>query len=393
MIRTLLSGLLALGWALPAFAWTEGELLVWISSNKGYNGLAEVGQRFEKDRGVKVTVEHSDRFVDRLRSASQNGGGPDILLWAHDRIGEWVDAGLLRPLTIGDDLRRSFIPMAWDAVNYKGQTYGYPLALEAVSLIYNKKFVTGPPPAQLDELPAFSKQLNAKDPNLIAVMWDYGAPYFNWPFLASAGGYPFRKTLTGYDTGDIGIDNPGAVKGLTAVVSLINAGVLPKGASYSLMEQTMNAGDLAVMISGPWAWAGLRKSGIDFGVAPLPGVDGKPARPFVGVFAAMISHATPNADLATQFVEKYVATADGLKTIDADVPLGVPALLSAYEELASKDPLVRTTYENAQHGEVMPNIPQMAKFWSALRTALQIATNGQASPAAALADAKQAMEK
>jgi len=159
------------------------------------------------------------------------------------------------------------------------------------------------------------------------------------------------------------------------------------------MEQKMNSGELAMMISGPWAWGNLRKSGIDFDLAPLPGVGGNPGKPFVGVLSALINRGTPNADLASQFLEKYVCTAEGLKTIDADVPIGVPALKSLYEEMAAKNPLIRATYENAQNGVVMPNIPQMGKFWSSMATAFQIATNGQATPEAALADARKNMEK
>jgi maltose/maltodextrin transport system substrate-binding protein len=224
-------------------------------------------------------------------------------------------------------------------------------------------------------------------------MWDYGTPYFSWPFLASGGGYPFKKTPSGYETNDIGVDTPGAVKGLTQIVELINAGVLPKGASYSVMEQKMNADDLATMISGPWTWANLRKSGIDFGLAPVPGVDGNPGRPFVGVLTALINGLTPNSDRAVQFIEKHVATDDGLKTINADVPIGVPARQSTYQDLAAQDPFIKMTYENARNGDVMPNIPQMGKFWSSMASAFQIATNGQASPQAALADAKKNMEK
>jgi maltose/maltodextrin transport system substrate-binding protein len=174
---------------------------------------------------------------------------------------------------------------------------------------------------------------------------------------------------------------------------LINAGVMPKGASYSVMDQKMNGGELAMMVSGPWAWSNLRKSGIDFGLAPLPGVDGNPGRPFVGVLTALINRATSNSDLATQFVEKYVATPEGLKMIDADVPIGVPALKTLSDEMTAKDPLIKTTYENAKNGDVMPNIPQMGKFWSSMATAFQIATNGQAPPKAALDDAKRNMEK
>jgi maltose/maltodextrin transport system substrate-binding protein len=168
---------------------------------------------------------------------------------------------------------------------------------------------------------------------------------------------------------------------------------MPKGASYSVMEQKMNNGELAMMVSGPWAWANLQKNGIDFGLAPLPGVDGNPGRPFVGVLAAFLNRSTPNSELASQFIEKYVATPDGLKAIDADVPIGVPALKTLSDEMAAHNPRIQMTYENAKNGEVMPNIPEMGKFWSSMATAFQIATNGQASPQAALDDAKKNMEK
>jgi maltose/maltodextrin transport system substrate-binding protein len=393
MIRHFFCGIFLLASALSALAWTNGELLVWINGDKGYRGLAEVGKKFEKDLGIPVKVEAPEGATDKFQAAAQTGKGPDIMLWAHDRIGEWADAGLLKPLTISDDFKAGFIPMSWDAVTHNKQIWGYPLALEAVSLIYNKKYVTGNPPAQLSEISAFAKELKTKSPNVVAILWDYDTPYFTWPFLASGGGYPFKEVAGSYDTKDIGVANDGAVKGLKEVVDLITAGIMPKGASYSVMEQKMNSGELAMMISGPWAWANLRKSGIDFGLAPVPGVGGNPGKPFVGVLTALINRSTPNADLAAQFIEKYICTADGLKTIDADVPIGIPALKSLYDEMAAKNPLIKVTYDNAQNGVVMPNIPQMGKFWSSMASAFQIATNGQASPEAALADAKKNMEK
>ncbi len=36
----------------------EGKLVIWINGDKGYNGAAEVGKKFETDTGIKVTVEH-----------------------------------------------------------------------------------------------------------------------------------------------------------------------------------------------------------------------------------------------------------------------------------------------------------------------------------------------
>jgi maltose/maltodextrin transport system substrate-binding protein len=147
------------------------------------------------------------------------------------------------------------------------------------------------------------------------------------------------------------------------------------------------------MVNGPWAWADLRKSGIDFELAPLPGVGGNPGKPFVGVLTALINRSSPNADLAIEFLEKYVCTSEGLKAIDAEAPIGVPALKSLADEMSAGNPLIRETYENALNGVVMPNIPQMGKFWSSMKAAFEIATSGRASPEVALKGARKRMQK
>ena len=379
--------------AAQAFAWTNGELLIWIGSNRAYHALSDLGKTFEKEVGAPVKVETQEQITEKFQAAGQSGKGPDIFFWAHDRIGEWADAGLLKPLDIKEEFKAKYVPMSWDAVTHKQQVWGYPVALESVSLVYNKKLVTGKVPTQLSELPAFGKKIKAQNPKAIVIMWDYKTPYFSWPFLASAGGYPFKKTAEGYDVKDIGIANAGAIQGLTAIVELINNGILPKGSTQSVMSEKMASGQLALMVNGPWDWANLRKAGVDFDIAPLPGVGGNPGRPFVGVFTALINRSSPNSDLAQHFLEEHALTSDGLKAMDADAPLGVPALKTLCDEMAANNHLIKVTYENAENGVVMPNIPQMGKFWSSMKAAFEIATNGGATPEVALKDALKNMER
>ena len=393
MNKKLLFGWLVFFSAVRGFAWTDGELLIWITDNRGYHALGELGKKFEQEMGVSVKVETLEEIPDKFQAAAQSGKGPDIFFWAHDRIGEWADAGLLKPLNINEDFKAAFLPMAWEAVTHKKRIWGYPVALECVSLICNKQFVRQKPPTELSEYPAFAKELKAKTPKLIAIMWDYTSPYFSFPFLASAGAYSFKRTENGYDLQDIGVDNAGAIEGLQAIIDLINAGVLPKGSTQSVMEQKMSSGELATMVNGPWGWANLRKSGIDFELAPVPGVGGNPGRPFVGIFTALINGSSPNADFAMQFLEKYICTVDGLRAIDADAPLGVPALKALADEMSASNALIKGTYENALNGVVMPNIPQMGKFWSSMKAAFEIATLGRATPEAALKDARRNMKK
>jgi len=90
---------------------------------------------------------------------------------------------------------------------------------------------------------------------------------------------------------------------LSAITALVRAKVLPQSVSYSETEDLMAKGKLAMMISGPWAWSNLVKSGIDFGIAMIPGMNGNVGRPFVGITAAYVNRSSPNMDLAQEFLE------------------------------------------------------------------------------------------
>ena len=48
---------------------------------------------------------------------------------------------------------------------------------------------------------------------------------------------------------------------------------------------------------------------------------------------------------------------------------------------------------NARNGDIMPNIPQMAAFWYAMRTATLNALNGRQNVDAALKDAQARLNK
>ncbi len=53
----------------------EGKLVIWINGDKGYNGLAEVGKKFEKDTGIKVSVEHPDKLEEKFPQVAATGDG------------------------------------------------------------------------------------------------------------------------------------------------------------------------------------------------------------------------------------------------------------------------------------------------------------------------------
>jgi len=375
------------------FAWTNGELLIWMDADRGQALKAIAAKKFENDFGLKVTIEAPEKITDSFPIAAQMAKGPDIVIWAHDKVGEWADAGLIAPVQISDEFKNRFFPKAWQAVLHSERVWGYPIALETVTLIYNKKLLDGSPPTQLSDLVSLNEKIKKEHPGVTAILWDYGSSYYSWGVLASAGGYVFAKNGSDYDLKNMGVGNRGAVEGLSKIVALIHAGVLPKTVSYSAVEDLMGQGRLAMMISGPWAWSNLIKNGIDFAVAPIPGVDENVGRPFVGVTVAYLNRSSPNQDLIKEFMERYALTEEGLTAMYHAKPTGIPALSSIYEKLAKDNPLLRQLKVSCDYGQIMPNIPQMGRYFTSVGAALQIATNGQASAQAALQEAEANMRQ
>jgi len=357
------------------------KLLVWINGDKGYNGLQKVGDAFTAATGVQVTVQHPEGAPDKFQAAAGAGKGPDIFCWPHDRVGEWAKSGLIMPVHPPQRVRDEIEESAWQAFTYQGKAWGYPLSIEAIGLIYNKALVKTPP-ATFEELIALDKQLQ-KD-NKHAVLWDYNKSFFTWPMLAGPGGFVFGRTPAGdHDAKVVGVNNAGALKGAEMLDRLVKDGHMPKGARYSEMEAGFARGEVAMMISGPWAWDNAKKAGIDYGVGPIPGVAGHPAKPFVGVLGCMVTAPSPVKDIAREFIENHLLKVESLKTISADVSLGTPANKAYFAELAN-DPAIRQTMDNARAGEPIPNIPEMQRFFPAMDAALEAITNGRQAPKDAL---------
>ena len=385
-----LSALAAMMISAPALAKIEeGKLVIWINGDKGYNGLAEVGKKFEKDTGIKVTVEHPDKLEEKFPQVAATGDGPDIIFWAHDRFGGYAQSGLLAEVTPDKAFQDKLVPFTWDAVRYNGKLIAYPVAVEALSLIYNKDLVPNPPKTW-EEIPKLDKELKAKGKS--ALMFNLQEPYFTWPLIAADGGYAFKFENGKYDVKDVGVDSAGAKAGLTFLVDLIKNKHMNADTDYSIAEAAFNKGETAMTINGPWAWTNIDKSKINYGVTLLPTFKGKPSKPFVGVLSAGINAASPNKELAKEFLENYLLTDQGLDEVNKDKPLGAVALKSFQDQLA-KDPRIAATMDNAQKGEIMPNIPQMAAFWYATRTAVINAASGRQTVDAALKDAQGRITK
>jgi maltose/maltodextrin transport system substrate-binding protein len=255
------------------------------------------------------------------------------------------------------------------------------VGVEAVGLVYNKALVPTPP-ATFEEIAAIDLPDGVK-----AIMWDYNNTYFTFPMMAAGGAFAFEKGADGnYDGTKTGVNNEGALAGAQMLRTMIDDGTMPKGVDYGVMDGAMAKGEVAMVLNGPWSWAGYKTAGIDVGVAPIPSIGGKASKPFVGVFAFAINAASPNKDLAVELLENYVLTDEGLSAWNAQGHLGAMADISVGETQAD-DPNVAATLNNVAAGVPMPSNAEMGAFWGAMGPALGNITSGAADVKTALDDA------
>lgn len=205
------------------------------------------------------------------------------------------------------------------------------------------------------------------------------------PLLMAGGGYASQKVDGGYDGATTGVNTVGAIAGAEVLKSRFDAGLVPHGVDYGVMSGVVVNGEVAMVLNGPWSWGGYRSAGINIGVAPIPTANGNIAPPFLSVQALGINAASPDADLAIELIENYLANDDGLAAWNSNGAKGALADMSA---AASQDnPLVTGMLAEAVNGIPVPSNPEMGAFWAAIGPALTNTISGAASPSEALNDA------
>ena len=119
--------------------------------------------------------------------------------------------------------------------------------------------------------------------------------------------------------------------------------MLPEGSTQHVTDQKMASGELASMVNGPQTGnlrkrQSLRARGIAWGRRePWPTIRGR--------FVDADQPLKPGHGFATQLLEKSICSAENLKALDADAPLGVPAVKSLAEEMSATNPLIKVTCE------------------------------------------------
>ena len=361
------------------------SLTIWADDTRA-NILQEVGASFESETGVCVSVVEKGfgDIRDDLKVAGPAGEGADIIIGAHDWLGELVENGLLAPIDLTEDIQTNFLDAALQAFIYDGELYGIPYATENVAFVYNPELVETAP-TTWSEVTEIAAQLEADGVVSNGYLIQTNDPYHFFPIQTAFGGYVFGLTEEGYNPEDLGIDSEGTVAAFSWLNAMVEAGHIIPDVNYDTMHAAFENGETAMIITGPWALPRIRESGIPYAVSTLPG-ETQAAQPFLGVQGFMVSAFTEDPLLAQTFLRDYVATQDVLQAIyDADPRPS--AYIAVRDAIADEDQLAFAAA--GAEGLPMPAIPAMSAVWSAWGSAMELIITGAEEPESAITNAAE----
>lgn len=364
----------------------DADLVIWADELKA-KALQEPAKKWGEKNGITVAVQTvANELQPTFVTANQAGNGPDVLLGAHDWIGNLVQNGSINPVQLPADAKDKVADIAMKAVTFDGQTYGVPYAVECIVLFANKKLTDTPEPTSIEELIKAAKAGGAEVP-LSLPIGEEGDAYHLEPLYTSAGGYLFGSDKDGNaDPKDLGVGKEGSIAAGEKMLELGKDGVLKTSISKDNAISLFTDGKAAYLISGPWAIADIQKAKIDFAMTAIPGFEGmKPAQPFAGVNAFYVAANGKNAAFADQFVSDVAASPEIAEQMFATNQLP-PVNLELQKKLSGQYPEMVKISQLAEKAAPMPSIPAMAAIWGPLSKA-EAAIIGGADPASTMKSA------
>lgn len=371
------------------------KLVIWSDEVRA-EALKPFAKQFGEENGITVSVEvHAEELQEDFITASGQGKGPDILVAAHDWIGNLVQNHTIDPVPLSDKQKDALNPTALEAVTYDGKVYGNPYAVENLALIRNTKLAPEHPKT-VEDLTAAGKKLkkDGKVEDILSIeVSDVGNPYHAYPFYASAGGYLFGRDDKGqYDPEDLGLSKPEAVDAFTELAKLGADGVMKPSMSTDNSIPKFIDGKTPYLVSGPWAMSQVKKAEIDYAVEEIPGFEGGgKATPFVGVQAFYAASKGDNKTHAQEFVTNYAATEDLNKALFEADPRP-PALTKVFDEVSADNSDLAGFAKAGEGGYILPAIPAMSAVWDPFGKAQAAVLKGDDPEKAVKAAAKTITE-
>lgn len=346
----------------------NAELVIWADDVRAPI-LTEWAEKFGEEYGITTQVQVATDVRQQFKDASNVDQGPDIVVGAHDWLGEFVQDGIVAPVQMSADTQALFTEDSIAATQYDGQIYGVPYATESLGLIRNTALAPDAP-ASMEELVATGKELveaGDADQVMVTPVGQQGDAYHAFPYLSAYGGGIFGTNADGgWDAENVIVGSDETIQGGEKIAWLAEEGAMNVNIDFPTMESLFAEGRTPYMVAGPWAIPNVQGADIEYAVDPIPDFeDGGTTIPFLGVQMFYVSAKAANPTLAQEFVNTYV-TNEEMQLALFEAGQRPPALISALETVSADDADIEAWSAAGEGASPMPNIPAMNAVWGPL---------------------------
>ena len=340
------------------------SITVWVDELEA-KALEKAAAEFKKDTKVAVNLEVQQDPRSNFLSQAAARTGPDILVGAHDWIGELYANGLIEPIDLGSR-KGDFYDNAVAAFNYQGKQYGMPYTIENLALVCNAKTVPSQPNWDQVKQAGLALSLNAGG----------GDPYHLYPIQTSFGSQVFKKDNNGNYTPELDLQSGGVE--FAKWLGTEGKKILDPTSTWDSSVAALKSGSKACWITGPWAKDQLGLDSAEFNIYKIPSVGGKDAISFLSSRGFYVSKASKDSFYAKKFVVDYIGKSETQKELFT-VTGRIPANKSAFDSVGS-DRVVKGFGEAGRKAEPLPAIPAMGSVWASWGSSEIAIIKGQGKP-------------
>jgi arabinogalactan oligomer/maltooligosaccharide transport system substrate-binding protein len=349
-------------------------LTVWVDAER-VDALKGAADAYSEKTGVTVDLVGKDvaDIKDDFIQQAPTGKGPDVVMGAHDWLGELSTNGVVAPIELGDT-SADYLPVALQASNYDGTTYMLPYAVENIAILRNADLV--PEAAtSFDDMIAKGQAAGLTTP-FVVEQGAEGNPYHLYPFQTAFGAPVFGTDAEGnYDPSDLMLGDPGGFEFANWLGAQGAAGNFNTDIDGDIAKTAFLEGDAAFWLTGPWNVSTATDAGINVAIDQVPSPTDAVASPFAGVKGFFVSSESDNKVAANDFLVNYIGTEDvQLELFKAGNIL--PALTAAADTAAS-DPIIAGFQAVGADAVPMPAIPAMGSVWQFWGVAEAAIINGE----------------
>jgi multiple sugar transport system substrate-binding protein len=345
------------------------------------------------DAGVKLTRTAYDTtaLTGKVLLAAQQGTSPNLVIVDNPVVSTLAEAEVLTTTDQISADTSAIEPNLLAAGEVGGKAYGVPIGANTLALYYNKKVLdaAGVDPAKVTDWASLTAALGKvkasgkKGITFSAIGTEEGSFQFLPWFWGS--GADLKK-----------LDSPDAVSALTLWTDWLKQGYAPNSVlnnTQTTAWQEFITGDYGFVENGTWQLAGVKSSGLDWGVIPIPSKAGGTApAPTGGEFVTVpVQEDKSLYEPAKKIVACLTSGANSLTTVTTLSYIAPTKAVQDEQVAKDKDLTVWRDAVAAAKGRTSDDLgTKYPKISEPLWGAFQAALSGSKKPQDALAAAQQA---